>query len=35
MNNGKPVSVTARLTDRTKKDEILNAQRAKNKAQIP
>ncbi|XP_078329832.1 uncharacterized protein LOC111132195 [Crassostrea virginica] len=29
MNNGKPVSITARLTDRTKKDEILNAQRAK------
>ena len=33
MNNGKPVSIRARLTDRTKKDEILNAQRAKNKAQ--
>ena len=29
MSNGKPVSITARLTDRTKKDEILNAQRAK------
>ena len=33
INNGKPVSITARLTDRTKKDEILNAKRAKKKSQ--
>jgi pseudouridine-5'-phosphate glycosidase len=29
VHNGKPVTITAKLADRTKKEEILNAQKAK------
>lgn len=29
QHNGKPVSITAKLSDRSKKDEILNAQKTK------